>query len=153
MEEVKTLKPRWISGIEPPKELLAANGTQILEIECREQPQKLHELLRTYREDAGIRAELKKFRGLAEAKGPVLFIGMGASFCSSISGSILLQSHGRPAFSVDAGEWLHYSAPVWNDAALSVLITTSGESAELVELFKRGKDRPLGLICNNEACT
>jgi glutamine---fructose-6-phosphate transaminase (isomerizing) len=153
MEEVKTPKPRWISGIEPPKELLAANGTQILEIECREQPQKLRELLRAYREDAGIRAELKRFRTLAEAKGPVLFIGMGASFCSSISGSILLQSHGRPAFSVDAGEWLHYSAPVWNDAALSVLITTSGESAELVELFNRGKDRPLGLICNNEAST
>ena len=78
---------------------------------------------------------------------------MGASYCSSISGSVLLQSHGRPSFSVDAGEWLHYATSVWDDAALSILLTTSGESAELVELFKRGGDRALGLICNNPAST
>jgi glucosamine--fructose-6-phosphate aminotransferase (isomerizing) len=34
-----------------------------------------------------------------------------------------------------------------------VLLTTSGESAELVELFRRGGDRALGLICNNPAST
>ena len=78
---------------------------------------------------------------------------MGASYCSSFSGSVLLQTHGRPSFSVDAGEWLHYAQPIWDDAALSVLLTTSGESAELVELFKIGKNRPLGLICNNPAST
>jgi glucosamine--fructose-6-phosphate aminotransferase (isomerizing) len=66
---------------------------------------------------------------------------------------VLLQTHGRPSFSVDAGEWLHYSQSVWGDAALSVLLTASGESAELVELMKTGSDRPLGLICNNVAST
>lgn len=153
MEEPNKQTPRWISGIEPSKELLAANGTQILEIECQEQPKRLRELIRTYASDPVIRAELNKFRELASKKGPVLFVGMGASFCSSVSGSIHLQSHGRPSFSVDAGEWLHYSSPVWDDAALSILLTTSGESAELVELFKRGGDRALGLICNNPAST
>lgn len=153
MEELNKQAPRWISGIEPPKELLTANGTQILEYECREQPARLRELLRAYNEDSAIRAELKKLRDLATRKGPVLFVGMGASFCSSISGSVLLQSHGRSSYSVDAGEWLHYAAPVWDTAALSVLLTTSGESAELVELFKREGDRPLGLICNNPAST
>ena len=75
---------------------------------------------------------------------------MGASYCSSFSGSVLLQTHGRPSFSVDAGEWLHYAQPVWDDAALSVLLTASGESAELVELLKPAARRqPLGLICNN----
>ena len=78
---------------------------------------------------------------------------MGASYCSSFSGSVLLQTYGRPSFSVDAGEWLHYGQPIWDDAALSILLTTSGESAELVELFKRGEHRPLGLICNNPAST
>jgi glucosamine--fructose-6-phosphate aminotransferase (isomerizing) len=86
MGEVNQHAPRWISGIEPSKELLSANGTQILEIECREQPGKLRELIQAYRNDPALRAELKKFRGLAEKKGPILFIGMGASFCSSISG-------------------------------------------------------------------
>jgi glutamine---fructose-6-phosphate transaminase (isomerizing) len=141
--------PRWINGIEPSKELLASNGAQILEIECRQQPARLRELLEAYREDAALRAQLASFRKLAAAKGPVLFIGMGGSYCASISASVHLQSRGRLSFTVDAGEWLNYGAPAWSDAALSVLITTSGESAELVELFERGGDRPLGLICNN----
>ena len=145
--------PRWIAGVEPSKELLAASGTQILEIECREQPQRLHELIQAYRSDSAIRAELRKFRDLAAKPGPVLFIGMGASYCSSFSGSTLLQTQGRPSFTVDAGEWLHYARPVWNDAALSALLTTSGESAELVALFKAEERSALGLICNNPIST
>jgi glucosamine--fructose-6-phosphate aminotransferase (isomerizing) len=147
-------KPRWIAGIEPAKELLAANGTQILEIECREQPHRLRTLLQAYGSDSTLRAELKSFRDLASSgRGPVLFIGMGASYCSSFGGSVLLGTHGRLSFSVDAGEWLHYAPPTWNEAALSVLLTTSGESAELVELFKLGGDRAIGLICNNPEST
>jgi glucosamine--fructose-6-phosphate aminotransferase (isomerizing) len=153
MAEANQQAPRWIAGVEPSKELLAANGTQILEIEGREQPQRLHELIQAYRSDSAIRAELRKFRDLAAKPGPVLFIGMGASYCSSFSGSVLLQTHGRPSFSADAGEWLHYARPVWNDAALSVLLTTSGESAELVALFKAEERSALGLICNNPIST
>jgi glutamine---fructose-6-phosphate transaminase (isomerizing) len=145
--------PRWVGGVEPAKELLTATGTQILEMECREQPKRLGQLLAAYAEDSSIREELEKFRELAAKRGPVLFIGMGASYCSSIGGSILLQSHGRPGFPVDAGEWLHYASPVWGDAALSILLTTSGESAELVELVKRNEGRTVGLICNNPAST
>ena len=153
MEELTQPKPRWIAGIEPAKELLAANGTQILEIECRDQPHRLRDLLQSYRGDSSLRAELKKFRDLASKPGPILFIGMGASFCSSFGGSVLLETHGRLSFSVDAGEWLHYAPSVWDDVSLSVLLTTSGESAELVELFKKGGDRALGLICNNPEST
>ncbi|MGO8717893.1 MAG: SIS domain-containing protein [Acidobacteriaceae bacterium] len=153
MGDEKKAAPRWISGVEPPKELLTATGAQILEIECREQPQRLHDLIHAYRNDPTICAELKKFRELSSKSGPILFLGMGASYCSSFSGSVLLQTHGRPSFSADAGEWLHYSQSIWDDAALSVLLTTSGESAELVELFKIGANQPLGLICNNPAST
>jgi glucosamine--fructose-6-phosphate aminotransferase (isomerizing) len=151
MEDNKKEAPRWVGGVEPAKELLTATGTQILEIECRQQPERLRELLDAYAADPAIQSELRRFRDMATRKGPVLFIGMGASYCSSISGSVLLQSHGRPSFSVDAGEWLNYANSVWDDAAFSILLTTSGESAELVELFKKEGDRPLGLICNNLA--
>src|SRR5882757_9222411 len=153
MQEVEKQAPRWISGIEPSPEVLAADGTQILELECRQQPGLLRELIHAYRGDPVIRDELKKLRSLANEKGPVLFIGMGASLCSSVSGSVLLQSHGRPSISVDAGEWLHYSSSVWDDAALSGLLTTAGESAELVERLRESGDRSLGLICNNAAST
>src|SRR5450432_1585481 len=121
--------PRWISGIEPAPEILAASGTQILEMECREQPARLLELLHVYATDPSIQAQLYAFRDLGSESGPVLFIGMGASLCSSISGSVMLQTHGRSSWSVDAGEWLHYGISTWNEAALSVLLTTSGESA------------------------
>lgn len=145
--------PRWMNGVEPPAHLLKASGTQILEIECREQPQRLFDLIHAYRRDPGLRAQLKKFRQLSLNTGPVLFLGMGASYCASFAGSVLLQTHGRPSFSADAGEWLHYAPPVWSDAALTLLLTTSGESAELVELMKTSDHRPLGLICNNSAST
>ena len=83
-----------------------------------------------------------------------MFIGMGRVLTvPPFSGSVMLTTHGRPSFSADAGEWLHYARPIWNDTALSVLLTTSGESAELVELMKDVDDRSLGLICNNPAST
>jgi glutamine---fructose-6-phosphate transaminase (isomerizing) len=151
MAETKLENPRWIAGIEPAKEVLTATGTQILELECRQQPAQLRELLKAYASDSTIQVELKKFRALAAKPGPVIFIGMGASYCSSFGGSIQLQTHGHPSFSVDAGEWLHYGSSVWGDAPLSILLTTSGESAELVELFKQGAGKALGLICNNPA--
>jgi len=142
---------RWISGIEPPHELLASNGTQIFELECREQPARLLQLIHSYATDAQIRAQFQSLRALVSKEGPVLFLGMGASFCSSISGSVLLQSKGRSSFSVDAGEWLYYGVPTWHSAPLSILLTTSGESAELVRLMKEGKEQALALICNNSA--
>ncbi|HUV95885.1 MAG TPA: SIS domain-containing protein [Acidobacteriaceae bacterium] len=145
--------PRWINGVEPPAHLLHANGTKILEIECREQPQRLLDLIVAYRNDPEISSQLKNFRRLSQQPGPVMFIGMGASYCSSFSASVLLTTHGRLSFSGDAGEWLHYARPVWNDAALSVLLTTSGESAEMVKLMKTGEDHPVSLICNNPAST
>src|ERR1700761_2384600 len=153
MEDNNTQSPRWVGGVEPAKELLTANGTQILEMECRQQPECLRGLLAAYAEDAAIRSELEQFRSLARKPGPVLWIGMGASYCSSISGSVYLQSHGRSSFSVDAGEWLNYASPVWDDAALSILLTTSGESAELVELLRRENKGAPGLVCNNAAST
>jgi glucosamine--fructose-6-phosphate aminotransferase (isomerizing) len=144
---------RWIGGVEPRPELLRANGTEILEMECRQQPEKLRRLIAAYCEDAAIRAELRTLRGLATNPGPVLLLGMGASYCSAIAGAIHLQSHGRSSYALDAGEWLHYGVPSWDSAALSVLLTSSGESAELVELMKMRAGCEPVLICNNSAST
>jgi glucosamine--fructose-6-phosphate aminotransferase (isomerizing) len=153
MEDLPTAAPRWIAGIEPSRELLSATGTEILELECRQQPGKLSELIQTYASDGELRKQFHKLRNAAGGLGPVLFVGMGASYCSAISGSALLQMHGRSSFTVDAGEWLHYGRATWKDAALSILLTTSGESAELVELIKGGPGHVLALICNNPVST
>lgn len=153
MKDTAALVPRWIGGVEPPRALLSATGTEILELECREQPLRLCELIQACRRDSEIRAQFERLGELGGRPGPVLFLGMGASFCSSLSGSVLLQTHGKLSFSADAGEWLHYGTYTWNDPALSVLLTTSGESKEIVDLFRAGRDRALGLICNNPGST
>ena len=146
-------EPRWVGGVAPPSGLLGATGTQILELECREQPARLHQLIDAYQNDPEIRHELKKVRELANRPGAVLFAGMGASYCSSIAASVLLQSHGRLSFTADAGEWLHYAGSLGKDIALTMILTTSGESAELVELMRSRAGELLGLLSNNTAST
>jgi glucosamine--fructose-6-phosphate aminotransferase (isomerizing) len=145
-------QPRWIAGVKPADELLAMNGTQLLEYECRQQPAKLRELIAAYQSNDEIRRQLRYAREItASSNAPVIFLGMGGSLCSSIAASAHLQANGRLAFAVDAGEWLHYAHDIWKDAALSVLVTASGESAELVAFMKEGTGGPLALICNNPA--
>jgi glutamine---fructose-6-phosphate transaminase (isomerizing) len=145
-------QPRWIAGVKPSDEVLSMNGTQILEYECRQQPGKLRELIAAYKGHEEIRRELRYAREVTvDSSAPVVFIGMGGSLCSSISASTHLESNGRLAFAVDAGEWLHYARNIWKNAALSVLVTASGESAELVAFMKQGTGGPLALICNNAA--
>lgn len=144
--------PRWIGGMEPAPELRGRSMTSIYEMECREQPERLAQLFRTYQNDSATRKELETFRNLARSSGPILLIGMGASYCSSITGVSYLQSGGRSSFAADAGEWLHYSS-TWDQVALSLLVTTSGESAELVRLCEIGANQPLALLCNNDHST
>jgi len=149
MEEKKQPVSHWIGGVEPPAELRGLDMTSICEMECREQPAKLAQLLHAYQNDSAIKKELETLRQISRSSGPILFIGMGASYCSSITGVSYLQSSGRSSFALEASEWLHYSA-TWDQAALSLLVTTSGESAELVRLCEKGANHPLALLCNNE---
>jgi len=153
MENGRSPESRWIGGVEPPQEMLTQSMTVIYEKECREQPERLAQLLSAYKEDKAITAEMEKVRAMSLSPGPVLWIGMGASYCSGIIGSWFLQSGGRSSFAVEASDWLHYSKPVWETSAASILLTTSGESAELVRLCKEGPSNLIALICNNESST
>jgi glutamine---fructose-6-phosphate transaminase (isomerizing) len=152
MEEKKNSKCRWIGGAEPSAELSGRDMTSVYEMECREQPERLAQLLHAYQSDSLIGKELDTLRGMSHSSGPILLIGMGASYSSSITGVSYLQSGGRSSFAVEASEWLHYSS-AWDQAALSLLVTTSGESAELVRLCEKGAQKPLALLCNNDHST
>jgi glutamine---fructose-6-phosphate transaminase (isomerizing) len=144
---------RWIAGVEPPSELRTLDMTAIYEMECREQPECLARLFRAYAEDDSVLNELETLRQISLSPLPVLFIGMGASYCSCLAGASFLQSGGRSSFAVDAGEWLHYSNAGWDRTAGAILLTTSGESAELVQLCKTPSRRQVALLCNNEKST
>jgi glutamine---fructose-6-phosphate transaminase (isomerizing) len=150
MAEQSDKEPKWIAGVKPSEEVLAMGITEIYERECREQPARLAELLRAYRENGSVLDQLSSLKKISEKPGPIVFIGMGASYCSSIAGSVWMQSRGHSSFYADAGEWLHYASPIWNQVGTSVLTTASGESAELVELCRKYEDKPLALLCNNQ---
>lgn len=152
MEEKKDSGRHWVGGTEPPAELRGLSMNAIYEMECREQPEKLGQLFQAYQTDSAIRKALDALRKMAQSSCPILLLGMGASYCSSITGASCLQSGGRFAFAVDAAEWLHYSATL-DQPALCLLSTTSGESAELVRLCEREKQNRLVLLCNNEHST
>jgi glucosamine--fructose-6-phosphate aminotransferase (isomerizing) len=153
MSDQSSQEARWIGGVKPPNEMLTQSMTSIYEKECQEQPECLARLLHAYGKDKSITAAMDELRRLALSPGPVLWIGMGASYCSSVTGSSFLQSYGRFSFAVDASEWVHYSRPVWDEAAVSILLTTSGESAELVQLCQQNARQPIALLCNNEKST
>jgi glucosamine--fructose-6-phosphate aminotransferase (isomerizing) len=142
--------PNWIAGVEPPSEMLTMSMTAIYEKECREQPERLAHLLRAYGDDESILKTLTNLQQVALAPGPILFLGMGASYGSSITASIWMQLCGRSSFYLDAGEWLHYAPLVWDQVAASILTTASGESAELVQLCRENTRKPVALLCNNE---
>lgn len=152
MDKTSGPRPQWIGGVEPRPELQKRSMVEIYEMECREQPEKLAQVLSAYRDDSAIRQELEALRELSASAGPILFLGMGASYCSSLTAASYLQSGGRSSFAVDASEWLHYSE-AWDQVALSLLVTTSGESAELVRLCQKAAHRPLALLCNNAHST
>ena len=153
MDKMTNKERRWIAGIKPPDEMLTMSMTAIFEKECREQHERLAQLLRAYDQDQSLLKELHQLRQIALSPGPILFLGMGASYCSSIAGSVWLQSCHRSSFFTDAGEWLHYAPSLVDQVAASVLTTASGESAELVELCKIKTQKPVVLICNNEKST
>jgi len=150
MDEVPSTAPNWIAGVKPASELLGMSMTAIFERECREQPDRLADVFRAYDQDSSIAKTLATLKEIARSSGPILFSGMGASYCSSIAGSVWMQTCGRSSFYADTGEWLHYAPPVWSQVAASILTTASGESAELVRLCRENSGKPLAVLSNND---
>ena len=56
--------------------------------ECMEQPQCLNELFRAYSTDREIRIELEHVKDNVTPSKALVWLGMGASYCSSISGQL-----------------------------------------------------------------
>lgn len=121
--------------------------------ECLEQPQRLLGLFQAYATDREIRREFARFKECVRLGEPLVWAGMGASYCSAISGANALSVCGYPSFVIEASEWLHFAQPTWEHIAGPILVTTSGESAELVELSRGKAGRTKILICNNTEST
>ena len=122
---------------------------EVFHSECLEQPQRLENVFQAYSTDSEIRGELERLKRSVSTSQPIIWLGMGASYCSSISGVTRCSLAGRPSFFVEASEWLHFALLTLEHVAGPILVTTSGESAELVEICRRAEKRPRILICNS----
>jgi glutamine---fructose-6-phosphate transaminase (isomerizing) len=128
---------------------LTSDMKEIFRAECLEQPARLAEVFRTYSADGKIREELERLKKSVSGSKPLVWLGMGASYCSAISGATVHSLAGRPSYCVEASEWLHFASSTWDRVGGPILITTSGESAELVELCRLPDRGPRILICND----
>ncbi len=131
----------------------SSNVVSLFRTECLEQAERLAELFERYAADREIRAEIEDLRKTIPLSLPVLWLGMGASWCSTLAGAAWLSMLGRASFAVEASEWLHFSIRTKAQVSGPILVTTSGESAELVELVRRDVASPGILLCNNSGST
>ena len=134
----------------------AAGGTGVVSVyrnECEEQPQRLRELFDAYRSDAGVRKQLATVKTVVSRSLPVLWLGMGASYCSALVGASQLMRLGRSSFAREASEWLHYETSTRNQVSGPILVSTSGESAEMVRICRILDGRGRILLCNSRGST
>lgn len=122
---------------------------EIFLTECSEQPERLVDVFRAYATEPEVRCELERAKQSIRAGLPLVWLGMGASYCSSFAGATRHTLAGNPSFPAEASEWLHYARATWAKVGGPILMTTSGESAELVELCRQNPQLPRILICNS----
>jgi glucosamine--fructose-6-phosphate aminotransferase (isomerizing) len=121
------------------------------ETEVMGQPEALGELLKVY---SGSDTPLNRLDGFLKGRRPssVVFIGMGTSLSAPIPAVCLLSDYGIPARAYDAGEFRHYLLGSIEENALIVIISQSGESAEL-KIIAETLKRPYVAITNTENST
>ena len=80
------------------------------------------------------RDELERIREAAEASRTIVLTGMGSSYDACYPAVNDLAARGVPSLLVDTAELLHFRRPILNARTLVVVISQSGESAEIVKL-------------------
>lgn len=98
------------------------------------QPQELKQALAYYQSEE-VTGRLDEIAGLKPER--VIFSGMGSSHFCALAPSLYLKQHGIPSEVISAGELLHYESAVLDERTLLVLISQSGESAEIVHMIEK----------------
>jgi len=80
------------------------------------------------------REELERIREAAVVSRTIVFTGMGSSYDACYPAVNDLAGRGFPAILVDTAELLHFRRPILNGQTLAVIVSQSGESAEIVKL-------------------
>ena len=103
--------------------------------EIIEQPAVLHAVLEHYTRRTPTLSSIAREWALRSVRSHVVITGMGSSFSASYPGATYLNNRGIPTFLVDASELVHYQMPLALKAGLLVVVSQSGESAEIRRLI------------------
>jgi glutamine---fructose-6-phosphate transaminase (isomerizing) len=115
------------------------------------QPGDLKRALAGYQSEAALR-QMTKIAELGYRK--ILFSGMGSSNYCCQGAVILLNRHGFSASVLSAGELLHYEMGLPSPDTLLVLVSQSGESAEIVKLTEGlPKSQMIAAVTNDPGST
>ena len=98
------------------------------------------------------RDELERIREASEAARTIVFTGMGGSYDACYPAVNDLAARGVAALLVDAAEVLHFRRPILNARTLAVVVSQSGESAEIVRLVNelaKQRTRPFVVALTN----
>jgi glucosamine--fructose-6-phosphate aminotransferase (isomerizing) len=80
------------------------------------------------------RGELDRIREAGAVSRTIVFTGMGSSYDACYPAVNDLAGRGVPALLVDTAELLHFRRPILNAQTLAVIVSQSGESAEIVKI-------------------
>ncbi|MGH9862807.1 MAG: SIS domain-containing protein [Candidatus Acidiferrales bacterium] len=118
--------------------------------EILEQPAVLRRCLDFY---GGEQSHLRRSLRLP-AHSSVIFTGMGASLHAALPAVYYLNAHRLKANLIDTAELLHYRLPALSRNDCLVIVSQSGETAEIIRLLQRLRRRPrLVAITNNPQST
>ncbi|MGH2961588.1 MAG: SIS domain-containing protein, partial [Solirubrobacterales bacterium] len=98
------------------------------------------------------RDELDRIREAASASPTIVFTGMGSSYDACYPAVNDLAGRGVPSLLVDTAELLHFRRPILNAQTVAVIVSQSGESAEIVKLaseISKQRMRPFVISITN----
>jgi glucosamine--fructose-6-phosphate aminotransferase (isomerizing) len=98
------------------------------------------------------RDELDRVREAAASSHTIVFTGMGSSYDACYPAVNDLAGRGVAALLVDTAELLHFRRPILNARTLTVIVSQSGESAEIVKLaneIAKQRNRPFLISITN----
>jgi glucosamine--fructose-6-phosphate aminotransferase (isomerizing) len=100
----------------------------------------------------GQRDELERIRDVGAEARTIVFTGMGSSYDASYPAVNDLAGRGVPAILVDTAELLHFRRAILGPGTLVVIVSQSGESAEIVKLadsIEAQRSRPFVVSVTN----
>lgn len=115
-----------------------------------DQPTVLRSVLDHYTRRTPILSSIAREWVMRSVRSHVVITGMGSSYSASYPGATYLNNRGIPTFLVDASELVHYQLNLALKAGLLVVVSQSGESAEIRRLISAlPADVPVVGITNN----